>query len=234
MTATDPDLREIAENVLKETTRELALGSEEHPQQVRDLARDYGAAVTEVLDAGDQLKRDLSELREKRDLLPSQGWERLHGQALKEAQERHTSADHRAGKILEQLRDALVDAAQPVLDPAREQLARQELALLIGDAERGNAAQRLIKLANSANREALAVALGTSFGQTLLQTRGLKGREYADVIKSARAVSAGRAVEHGTTMREKLAGSALPRIGGLGAARGAAGSYYLNVVRYGR
>lgn len=231
--ATDADLRDLAANVLDETSRELALDSSDQSQQVRDLGRDYRQAVGEILEAGDQLGRDLAELGKKRDLLPAEGYKRLRTEAMTEAEQRHRQADKRAGKLLEQLREQLISDALPKLDPKREALARDELALLIGDAQGNGVAQRLVDLAHTGSREALAVAVGTTFGRSLLETRGLKGRAYVDAIKSVRLVAAANATTKSTSPREIIASATLRSLGGLGAARGAAGGYVLNVLRYG-
>lgn len=230
-THADPDLAAVTAGVLAKARRELALDAREFPTAVREQANEYTTAISEILAAGTRFEADLAELRKNRNMLPLAGQQELRTKALAEAQERSSSGARRAQRALDGLKAALTEAAIPTLDPNREQLARQELATAVGDAQGREAAKRVRAIANGGSREALAVLLRTSYGQTLLSGRGLNGTDLAETLTHAKTIAAGNAPKHGGTMREKLAGAALPRLPALGAALGGATSYVAHVTR---
>jgi hypothetical protein len=217
-------MAELAENVISDVTRELALTSDALPQQVRDAHDDYTTAIGDIISTGRQLKTDLDELEAKRDLIPQNGADRLRLEAKNDAGRKYQEADRRAEQSLDRLRDSLLDAALPKLDPKREQLARDELQVALGNAQGPGAAGAAATLATHGSREAVA-ALFSPFGRTLLASRGVKGPELNRLFDDLRRIAATAAIEHATTPGEILAGRALRKVNALGAARGAAGSY---------
>jgi hypothetical protein len=220
-------LADLAEQVLNDASRELALGSADMTQGVRDAAGDYRSAVSDVLAAGRQAAADLRELGQKRDLLPAQGAERLRNEAIAEASERSADADRRAARAYAKLEAELQAAALPKLNPAREQLARDELREALGDAQGARAITQALDVVRGGSYEA-AAALFTTYGSTLLKARGVANPE-AD-LAPVRKVAAAEATSRGKTPGELIAGAAYGRLGKLGAARGAAGSYTLKAI----
>ena len=108
-------------------------------------------------------------------------------------------------------------------------MARQELALALGEATGDGAASRAILLAQSGSRECVA-ALNSPFGETLLQARGLTGRTLTETREAVRKIAAHSAAEESADVGEILAGKVLARVDALGAAKGAAGSYVYNAI----
>lgn len=226
---TDTDFGELAENVYSKVSSELALSAPELGQAVHDAAGDFRAAFSDVIASGRKLEADAAELRKKRDLLPAAGFQRLKGEAINSAAELSAEADRRAGRAIETLRERLTDAAQPRLDPARESLARQELALALGEATGDHAAGRAITLAQTGSRECVAV-INSDFGATLLQARGVTGRTFGETRATVRKLAARMALEKSANVEEILASKVLERVDALGAAKGAAGSYVYNAI----
>ena len=179
-----------------------------------------------MLDARRQLDADVTELHTKRDLLPPEGWQRLRREAVAEARERATAGDRAAERALDALKAALTAAALPQVDVQREQLARDELRLAL---EGGAPVGRVADIAGRGSREAVAV-LFSGYGRTLLEARGLTGRDLEDALATARTVAANAAIDRATTPREILAGAALRALGKLGAAKGAAGVAFLQLA----
>lgn len=223
------DLAAVTRRVLAEQSAAYDQAGTTLPEGVHDAVSDFRAAIDDQLGAADQLAQDTAELQGRRDLLPNAGYQRLRRDAHAEAQQTVLGADRRASDALDRLRLALTDASQPEVKPGRESLARQELALAIGDASGQEAASRALQVAEHGSREAAAV-LGSSFGGTLLQSRGLTGQSFTDTISGVRAVVAKVAAKSGGTPRELLAGKLLGAVDGLGAARGASGAYFAQVA----
>jgi hypothetical protein len=226
---TTETLRDLAEQLYASTVKELGLGSDLYSPAVHDAAADYKAAVDETVAAGRQLEADAAELYSKRDLIPEACYRRLQREMIAEAEERASGADLRTGAALERLRAAIDQDALPRLDPSREALARQELSLAVGEAQGSAAMSRVVTLAERGSREA-AAALFSQFGSSLLEARGLTGRDHAEALQAARDVAAGVAAERGETATEILAGQARQSVGKLGAVKSAAGSYTLRVI----
>jgi hypothetical protein len=210
----------LVERVLNDVAPVLSAAS--LGQASRDAFRDATTAVRDVVAAGDQLDRDLAELDAKRDLLPQAGYSRLRREAEAEGRAREAEADARWRRSVAALRESLEQDAMPTFSPERESLARQELTMLVGDAQGQSAAAAALTVARSASREALAVLLRSPFGRSLLEARGLRGRELDEVLASARTVAAERALEEGASERERAAAAALRRLGEFASARGAA------------
>lgn len=223
-----PEMDLLAENLLTSSMRELAIKTSDMPQAVRDAASDFEAAIGDVLGAGRQAARDLAELRSKKDLIPGPGFERLRQEAIAEAQARSSEADRRAERAIGTLKQELISAALPRLEPSREALARQELALALGEAQGDQAVSRAITLAQNGSAEAIAALTGTSFGRTLLSARGVS--RVDEELARVRLVAAGSAVKRAHSQREVMAGAALERLGTLGAVKGAAGLYVLHAA----
>jgi hypothetical protein len=225
----DPNLAAVAEEIFSRVSSEASLNSPELGQAVADAWSDARQAIGDPLAVARQLGSDVAELDRKRDLLPDAGWRRLRSEAISQARALGDEADRRAGRAIEALQGELVAAAQPTLDPSREVLARGELEVALGGLTGNLAASRAIELAHTGSRELVAV-LGSSFGMTLLQSHGLEGRALTDALASVRQVAAGVAAEHGASVRETLAGKALEKVGGLGAAKGASGTALLFAI----
>lgn len=229
MSADETDFAELAESVLAKTTRELALSAPELGQGVHDAASDFRAAFSDVIASGRKLEGDVGELRKKRDLLPIAGYQRLKSEAINSAASFSAEADRRAAAAIETLRERLIDVAQPKVEPGREALARQELALALGEAQGNQAVGRAVILAQSGSREAVGV-LGGPFGRTLLESRGVSGRDLAEAFSTIRKVAAHSAAAKSANVEEILAAKSLERVDALGACRGAAGSFVYNAI----
>lgn len=219
----------LTEQLIASTVKECSLESALFSAPVHDALNDYRAAVNEPLSAGRQLQADAGELAAKKDLVAEAGYRRLKAEMLREAKGRLAGADLRAGQALERLKAAVDQDALPRVNPAREALARQELALGIGEAKGPEAASRALAISERGSREAVA-ALLSPFGQALLEARELTGRAHTEAIAACRQVAAVKASELGTTPTEILAGSVRASVGKLGAAKGSAGTYLLNCI----
>jgi hypothetical protein len=198
------------------------LNSSELSQGARDAYADATRAVRDLVAAGDQRDRDLAELEAKRDLLPQAGYGRLRAELEAEGRAREADADARWNRSTAALRESLEADALPTFEPERESLARDELALLLGDARGPAAAGAALGIARSGSREALAVMLRSPFGRSLLEARGLRGRELEQTLSSARTIAAERTLDEGATERERAAAAALKRLGEFSSVRGAA------------
>jgi hypothetical protein len=221
VSATQTDLPALAEGVVDEFKSSTSW--QVMSQRSRDALDDVSASIKDRAESLRQLDRDLAELNSKRDLIPRQGFERLESEARAEAQRRSDEAGARFDRAHKELKEALIDDALPVYDSGREGMARQELALVIGDAQGTAARKRALDLVQSGSSEATAILLRTSFGRTLLESRGVKGRDLQEFFTSARTIAAGLAAERGQTDRERAARAALSQVAGLGAAKGATG-----------
>jgi hypothetical protein len=167
-----------------------ALGSidvNDHPNAIHEHVGAFRARVNEALAASAQLEADRAELAAKADLIPTAGAARLAREAQAEAETRASTALNAARQSTEILRRAALLQAQPQVDKAREALAREELALIVGEGTPDQLAMRVAKLAESGSRDALG-ALNSSFGRALLETRGLAGRDLDDTLASAQRI----------------------------------------------
>jgi hypothetical protein len=216
------DNAEFAENHAANTLRELALSSPQLGQAVNDNARDIRAAIADAVAIPRKLEADIAELNKKRDLLPVAGAKRLRGELIAGAVARGKEVDRTIATTIEATRENLVTGALPRVAQDREALARDELRVAFGNSTGDAAAATAIALAQSGNREIVA-ALSTSFGRTLLESRGLAGRDLAETFATMRKVAAASALKHSTDVGEVLAAKALQKLDALGAARGAAG-----------
>lgn len=197
----------LAANNVKFTTEAL-------PQSVRDAADDYGRSIAETLGAAEQLRLDLAAISRNADLVPPRGLARLRSDAIADASRTRADAEQRGKAAKARLIDALREAVLPAVDPSRETLDRQELALLMQGANGHEATARLLDLAQAGGADgALSVALQTSFGRTLLRQRGLDGRDFEQALEDAKHVRADLAVNHGTSEREQAAAEALRAVG---------------------
>jgi hypothetical protein len=229
MPSDTPNIAGISRDIL--ASQSAPYQAEYLSQAAADHVDDYRAAVNDLLSTGEQAERDIAELQSKRDLIPGPGYERLRGEAMAEAQRLAADADARATRALDALKADLIADAQPTVDPAREGLARQEAALAMGEATRDGAVERLNSIVTEGSPEAAAVLLGTSFGRTMLVARGVNGHDLQQALETGRMLAAHTAVERGTTARQVLAGKLLQSLGGLAAAKGAAGSYVANILK---
>jgi hypothetical protein len=222
-------LAELGPRLVDEAIGTYGLSSSDLGQDVNDRAHDVREAVHDQVAIGRKISHEDAELRAKHDLLPSAGYRRLRGELVAMGRSLNEEADRRIGRSLDALEDSLVEAAQPRFDPGREMLARQEIALALGQAEGDHAAGLVSQLALNGSRELVAV-LGTSFGQTLLMAHGVTGRTLEETLKGVRQIAARTAAERGETPREIMAGRALDEVGKLGAAKGASGAFTLRMI----
>jgi hypothetical protein len=209
---------EISESIMNEASAELAFNTGDYPREVKDAADDYRAAVSDVLSAGRQLERDLGELDAKRDLIPVSGAERLRREAVQEAQARAREADREADQAYARLEESLIEAALPTLDPSREQLARGELQLAVGNAEGFQLTSRAMRVATEGSADAVAALLQGTWGKTLFGVREVPNAD-AELKRLRRLAASNTNKQNG---RQMLAASALPRVGKLSAAKTAA------------
>jgi hypothetical protein len=91
------------------------------------------------------------------------GWNRLRSEAIADAEKLAGEADRRAEAAQARLVAALQNDALPVLDPAREVLARQELALILDGASGGSIQARVLAIAMDGSPEVQAVLTRTSW-----------------------------------------------------------------------
>jgi hypothetical protein len=104
-------------------------------------------------------------------------------------------------------------------------LARQEIQLLIGDASPDQARQRVMRIAQTGSRDATAV-LFSDFGRSMLETRGLQGRDLEETLTAGRGLAAVSAPERkGSTTEEIAASRAYSSVEKLAAAITAADLY---------
>ena len=198
MSITDTNIApaDIATGIIRETDAALKLSEGGYSPGVRDAER-LSVAIGDALAVADQCHSDLAELAAKSDLVPMDGWNRLRSEAIADAERLASEADRRAEASHARLIEALQDDALPVLDPAREVLARQELALILDGASGGSIQARVLTIAMDGSPEVQAVLLRTQFGKTLLASRGMTGRDLQDAIGQARTVIARFAPERG-------------------------------------
>jgi hypothetical protein len=178
-----------------------------------DASREFKAAVGGLIDTGDGYRADRAALRENAHRLPPDGL-RVEEQRLRQQAEQK-SALHSgdAARALARLETALTESALPRLDPAREQLARQELDAAFGS---GNPESDALRVATSGSREA-AAALFTSYGETKLKAAGVERPDR--VLSEAKKSAAAAAIERGASVRERESAALLQKISQLGAAR---------------
>lgn len=225
-----PSIAETVENLLHEADG-LGLTSDVMPVAVRDALGDYRRAIRDGMSAADQLEADLAELKAKADLVPPHGLERLRGEAVADAEQRNGEAYQRATKAMDTLKAEVREAALPKVPREREQLARDELLVAFADAKGAAARTRAVDLAQTGNAEVVG-ALLSSYGTTLLQARGLGGRDLQETLDSVKTLAASVASERATTPRELIAAKAFGRLDRLAAAKGAMGSHLHSVKRF--
>ncbi|HET6683621.1 MAG TPA: hypothetical protein VFG75_07980, partial [Gaiella sp.] len=151
-------------------------------------------AVRDGLAASRQLASDLADLERRRDLLPADGYERLVRDAKRDAEAKSSEAQQAAKRAYEQLEQSLLADAMPKLDPAREQLARDECHLAFtGSAQPETAA---LNVAAEGSDEVLAVLL-TGWGRTLLAARGV--RNVDDLLRRVRETAHHRVLARADT-----------------------------------
>ena len=223
------DFAGLAESLTSKTSAELRLAARELGQPVNDVANDVRAAISDTIGIGRKTEAGTAELRQKWDLLPRAGRQRLQRELVNNATSLLTEADRRTATGIEVLRERLIDRAQPPLEPGREALARQELTLSLGEATGDGASARAITIARTGSRECLA-ALNSTFGETLLAAHDVTGRSFAETRETIRLMAAQSALEKATDPGEIMASTALQKIDALGACRGAAGSYALRAI----
>ena len=167
MSITDTNIApaDIATGIIRETDAALKLSEGGYSPGVRDALNDYSVAIGDALAVADQCHSDLAELAAKWDLVPMDGWNRLRSEAIADAERLASEADRRAEASHARLIEALQDDALPVLDPAREVLARQELALILDGASGGSIQARVLTIAMDGSPEVQAVLLRTHSGR---------------------------------------------------------------------
>ena len=207
---------EIATELLSSGTAALALGK--LPVEVQDSAADYAAAVQDMLKIGADVAAEHAKLDAQRDLLPGSGYNRLSGQLRQEANTRTREADKRATDALNAVQDHLVSAASPKVNPAREQLDRQEALLSIGSADGDKLVGRMTQLAAYGTPDVAAIFTDSTFGTSLLAARGVQ--DPAGEIQKIKRAVAERGV--GGTEQAQLASAALRSMGTFAGARVAA------------
>lgn len=213
------NLGATATKLLKEEGSALKLKSDELPGDVRDAFADYSTAVVDLVGAGRQLEADRAELAARHDLIPHQGYRRLTAKATDDARTKLAESGRAADKAYKRLEATLADAAMPKLSESREALARDEARVALDGQDLEVAA---LDLATNGTREAVG-ALTSPWGSTYLQSRGVKNLE--GLLGEVRRLAGAVASERGETARERVAGSALAKLRGLGAAGGTARAY---------
>lgn len=218
-------VRDEATSILRE--QQHALTSADLPAGVTTAYVDYALMIKNANEAGDGFVSRMAELNAKRDLIPPAGYGRLRSEALQEAKADSDRHYRTAQETLVRLKEELITAATPKLDPTREALARQELATALG-AGSGTPMERAMRVAQHGSHEC-AAALFSDYGRTLLGTI-MDGRDLAETMAVARTAAASVAMERGVTPTERAAGAALQHVDGLAAAIGASGTYVNSVL----
>jgi hypothetical protein len=211
---------------------EYQLDSPEMPTHIRDLARDFQAEIADEVGVGDRCRADSADFRRKADLFPIEGRLRLQNEITTEAESRAAQADVRAGRLLDEMRSALIDGAQPqpILDPGREMLIRDEIKTVFA----GGGPQAILHLASSDRRDLVSALVYGGWAKNYVMSQGTGEREAADLIHGARVIAARSAVEHGGSLSEILSAKGLDAVDKLGAARGGAGTYVRGAIREAR
>lgn len=222
-----PDLGTIAAEVLSAQVNELELNSRDLPLEVHNAVADAVSPIKDTIDVGRLYESQRADILKDADLRPAAGTQRLLREAKARAEAIATQADRDGERAIEVLRERLTDAAQPTMDWSRESLARQELLIAFEGAKGAGAESVARKIAMYGSREA-AAALITPFGRTLLAARGVKNLD--SIFREVRDLNVAAAPGRAATNRELIAAKALTGLAGLGAAKGAAGSYVLSLL----
>lgn len=189
-----------------------------------DAYREYAGAVNGLIENGENYRSKRAELRANGHKMPPAGLEEEHRRARKEAEGRGHELSFQAKRAFGALEAALSESALPRLDPAREQLARQELDVALADKDAEAAA---LAVATNGSREATA-ALFSDYGRTKLRAAGVDDQR---VLAEARKAAAEVAIERGSNVREVTSSQTLRKIGRLAAARTAASLVLSNALR---
>lgn len=178
-------------------------------QSTIDAMHDFEADVAEMRIIDVSLANALADLESKRDYVPEAGYAKLRRAAIDDARRHAADAKRRSTENLAKLRSSLEADTVPTLKPEREAAARDEALLLAGDARGDDLIARLTDVAQDGSREALGAILGTSWGRSLLQARGLSRPEQDKALAAIRRTVALGAAEYGATDRERDAGALL-------------------------
>jgi len=158
------------------------------PELVQRLIGTFRDGGLRALAAGRQFDADREQLAARRDLLPEAGARRLYGDAQSQAFQDASSALNEARTAASQIERAGLLGAMPQITAGREGLARQEFGMVLGDGTPDQVALRVIEVANTGSRDVLGVLLGSDYGRSYLESKGLRGRELDETITSARRV----------------------------------------------
>jgi hypothetical protein len=179
---------------------------------------DYARAIRNMVEAGDSFKALQADMAERGHRMPRSGVEHELRVGREKAESDRLVASAHAKRSLAALKNELESSALPKIDPSREALARQELAVALSA---GDPAVEALRVAATGS-EAAAVLVGSSYGETLLRSKGVG--DPARVIAEARATATAAAPTNGATVRQVESGKVLRRIGRLAAAQPAAWS----------
>jgi hypothetical protein len=189
----DETALQLAARTLSESLAGIDMRAQ--PDGVRTLLASFKGHMDAALAASAQLDADLHELASKRDLIPDAGLARLEREARAEAAEKSQAALHAARQTAEAIKRAGLGGGPPQIDPARELLGRGELEMLVGDGDPVQISTRVAQLAERGSRDAISV-LNSPYGRSLLETKGLEGRDLDETLASARLVVAQTAVDN--------------------------------------
>jgi hypothetical protein len=143
--------------------------------QVRAAADAAAESCNAVLAINDAAKQKLAEIREQeqRGLLPKAGADTLRSEVTAQVREIANQASDQFDSAYNDAVDLAVTAALPTVALEREALARQEMALALGDAQGPEATARALGLLQGGSDEAKAVLLTTSYGRQALISKGV-------------------------------------------------------------
>lgn len=228
MSDTTTDLGEVAGTIIAE--RKDSYLDKDLPAEVHERFADFVVGVSGQLGAAAQLESDLRDLNAKADLVPAHGLARLRNEATGQATAAHERGVRQAQEAAAGIRAALAEAALPTLKPEREAPARQELALLLGNASGPRAQKAVTAIVQNASPEVIACLL-SPFGKSLLATRGVSGRDYDETIGYAKTLTVKLAATKGETARERKAAALHEQVAQLEAAIGGAGTHFQTKLR---
>jgi hypothetical protein len=219
-----PDPSEIALGLLAEPkVRELAAQGHVTPQVV-EAYEEYSSAIRSHKQAADEYVAIRDELQSRANQIPAQGLRELQTRARANFESASREYDHQSKRAFAKYEAALTDQAVPKIIPGREDAGRRELDVVLSQ---GNVEGNVARLASSGSSEAFAVLVNSSYGKTVLES---KGADADRLIAEAKTMRANVAAENGATPREIVAGKLLQSSGRLAAAQGSIGSSARSVI----
>ena len=219
-----PAPAQIALSLLNEPkVRQLAAQGHVTPQ-VAEAFEEYSAAIIAHKRASDEYVAIHDELQSRANQMPSEGLREFQQRARQNFESASRELTRRSRMAFAKYQAALTAQAVPRINPAREDAGRRELDVVLGS---GNVEAAVARLAASGSAEAFAVLVNSSYGKTVLES---KGADADSLIAEAKTTRASGAAENGSTPREIVAGKLLKTAGRLAGAQGSIASSARSVL----